>query len=104
MINNYITYMWREAPNVREDKVYRFQTNDSKINLKMRRRKDFELAAVGINTKIWIYQTKKQSLEEAKSTLINITLCKINFETTERIFTANKRDSLNLGEQFSLAY
>lgn len=104
MINNYITYMWREAPNIREDKVYRFQTNDSKINLKMRRRKDFELAAVGINTKIWIYQTKKQSLEEAKSTLIKITLCKINFKTTERIFTAHNKDALNLGEQFSLVF
>jgi len=34
MMNNYITYMWREAPNIREDKVYRFQTNDSKINTK----------------------------------------------------------------------
>ena len=104
MMNNYITYMWREAPNILEDKVYRFQTNDSKINLKLRKRKDFELAAVGINTKIWIYQTERRSLEEAKNTLRNITLCKINFETTERIFTANNKDALNLGEQFSLAF
>ena len=103
-MKNYVTYMWREAPNIRKDKVYRFQTNDSKINLKMRKRKDFELAAVGINTKIWIYQIERRSLEEAKSTLRSITLCKINFETTERIFTANRRDSLNLGEQFSLAF
>ena len=104
MMNNYITYMWREAPNIREDKVYRFQTNDSKINLKMRKRRDFQLAAVGINTKIWIYQTEKHSLEEAKSTLMDITLCKINFEATERVFTAKNKDALNLGEQFNLAF
>jgi len=104
MINNYTTYMWREAPNKREDKVYRFQTNDSKINLKMRKRKDFKLAAVGINTKIWIYQTEKHSLEEAKSTLMDITLCKINFEASEKVFIAKNRDALNLGEQFNLAF
>ena len=35
---------------------------------------------------------------------MDITLCKINFETTERIFTANNKDALNLGEQFNLAF
>jgi hypothetical protein len=90
--------MWREAPNIQGDKVYRFQTNDPSINLKMKRRKDFKLAAIGITTKIWIYQTEKQS------TLRKVTLCKINFETAERIFTANNKNALNIGEQFSLAF
>ena len=103
-MNNYITYMWREAPNIQEDKVYRFQTNDPSINLKMKKRKDFKLAAVGITTKIWIYQTEKYSLEEAKNILRKVTLCKINFETAERIFTANNKNALNIGEQFSLAF
>ena len=58
-MNKYSTYMWREAPEIVGDKIYRFQTNDSKVNRKMRRRKDFELTLNGINTSMWVYRTRK---------------------------------------------
>ena len=87
-MGNYVTYMWREAPEIPKDKVYRFQTNDPKINRRMRRRKDFTLAAVGLNKKVWIYRTKKYSLKDAKKTLGRVTRCQINFEPSESIYTA----------------
>ena len=42
------TYMWREYPFIRGDRSYRFQTNDSSINKKMRQRQDFKLAMWGL--------------------------------------------------------
>ena len=104
MNNYYITYMWREDPATQKDKVYRFQTNDPETNLRMQKRKDFKLSTVGINEKLWIYRTKKSSLEEAKKTLKRLSRCQINFIMAEGIFVANDKVIVSPGEQFSLAF
>ena len=74
------TFMWREAPEITGDKIYRFQTNNSEINRRMRRRKDFTLSSYGMNIKMWGYRTKKYSLKDAKKTLKRITRQNIDFD------------------------
>ena len=49
--------MWREYPFIRGDRSYRFQTNDSSINKKMRQRQDFKLAMWGLNKNVKQYNT-----------------------------------------------
>jgi len=67
------TYLWRECPTMRGDKVYRIQTNDPKIHRKMSKRNKFTLVLYGINKNIWVYQTEFISLYKAKRTLGNLT-------------------------------
>ncbi len=83
------TYMWREAPGIPKDKVYRFQTSDPNINRRMRRRKDFKLTCYGMNKKFWIYQTKKYSLKDAKKTLQRVTRQNIDFDAVNDVFCTN---------------
>ena len=104
MSNYYITYMWREAPETQKDKVYRFQTNDPEINLRMEKRKDFKLAVVGLNEKLWIYKTKIYSLKEAKDTLTMLTFCRINFRPIENIFVTQNGFKVKPGEQYRMAF
>ena len=85
------TFMWREAPEISGDKIYRFQTNDPEVNRRMRRRKDFKLSAVGINTRFWIYRTKKYSLKEAKNTLKRITRMQYSYNNSEKIYFSDHR-------------
>ena len=77
------TYMWREYPFIRGDKSYRFQTNDSAINKRMRQRKDFKLAMWGLNNNIWVYITEKNTANKARRTLSNITQGPVK-KTSER--------------------
>tara|TARA_R110000823_G_scaffold24929_1_gene73813 strand:+ start:819 stop:1103 length:285 start_codon:yes stop_codon:yes gene_type:complete len=72
------THMWRECPFIRGDKAYRFQTDDPHIHKKMRQRKDFKLAIWGLNKKLWVYVSDKNTLEKAKRTLGNLTHGKVN--------------------------
>ena len=87
-MNKTFTYMWREAPEITGDKIYRFQTSDPRINRKMRRRKDFELSLFGINDKVWVYRTRKYSLKDAKKTLKAITGQNIDFDAIFSVFYA----------------
>ena len=83
----YVTYMWREAPEIPKDKVYRFQTNDPEINRRMRRRKDFKIALKGFNSKFWVHKTKKYSLKEAKNTLSRVSRKEIQYIKDKRVFS-----------------
>ena len=85
-MRNYVTYMWREAPEIPKDKIYRFQTNDPEVNRRMRRRKDFSLALKGLNSKFWVYKTKKYSLKEAKNTLSRVSRKDIRYIKDKHVF------------------
>tara|TARA_Y100000996_G_C22264343_1_gene537266 strand:+ start:235 stop:534 length:300 start_codon:yes stop_codon:yes gene_type:complete len=89
-----ITYMWREAPEIVGDKIYRFQTTDPIIHKRLRRRKDFKLSIVGINKPIWIYKTRKHSLKEAKNTLQNISNGQLVYDETDKIYYCHTRKCL----------
>ena len=67
------TYMWKEYPFIKKDKSYRFQTADSIINRRMKQRSDFDLVLLGLSENIWVYQTNKYSLKDAKKTLNRVT-------------------------------
>ena len=67
------TYMWKEYPFIKKDKSYRFQTADSIINRRMKQRSDFDLVLLGLSENIWVYQTNKYSLKDAKKTLSIVT-------------------------------
>ena len=86
--------MWREAPEIVGDKIYRFQTNDPIIHKRLRRRKDFKLSIVGINKPIWVYKTKKYSLKEAKNTLQNISNGQLVYDETDKIYYCHTRKCL----------
>ncbi len=94
--------MWREAPEIPKDKVYRFQTNDPEINGRMRRRKDFKLVLKGLNSKFWVYKTQKYSLKEAKNTLSRVSRKEIQYIKDKRVFRTimnidtNRKDYKNL--------
>jgi hypothetical protein len=82
------TYMWREYPFIRGDKAYRFQTNDPHMHKKMRQRKDFRLVLWGLNKRLWVYVSTKNSLEKARRTLGNLTHDKVKKDTVESVFWA----------------
>tara|TARA_Y100000034_G_scaffold70594_1_gene85179 strand:+ start:40 stop:366 length:327 start_codon:yes stop_codon:yes gene_type:complete len=84
-METYKTYMWQEQ---RGEPYFRFQTNDPKIHGKMRRRKDFSLAGVGINAPIWIYTASFYSPQKARQTLTRLTGSTIEKNAAESEFWA----------------
>jgi len=78
--NNTSTCMWREAPFLRDDKVWRFYTTDPDVNKRMRQRLDFKLVVYGMNKRLWVYATLKNSAKDAKKTLKRITRRNIQFD------------------------
>jgi len=80
------TYMWREYPSIRGDKHYRYQTNNPDIHKKMRQRKDFKLVLWSLNSRLWVYVSKKNTLEKAKRTLGNLTRDKVKKVTSSKLF------------------
>ena len=86
-MQNYITYMWREAPKIPKDNIYRYQTNDPEVNRRMTRRKDFKLVLKGLNSKFWVYKTKKYSLKEAKKTLSRVSHQEIRYIKDKAVFS-----------------
>ena len=102
-MKNFITYMWREAPDIPKDKTYRFQTNDPEINGRMKRRKDFKLVLKGLNSKFWVYKTKKYSLKEAKSTLSRVTRKEIQYIKDKHVFSTLMNINTNIRDYKNLA-
>jgi len=80
------TFMWREHPFIRGDKNYRYQTNNPDIHKKMRQRKDFKLVLWSLNSRLWVYVSKKNTLEKAKRTLGNLTRDKVKKVTSSKLF------------------
>ena len=60
------TFMWQECNSKKNNKTYRFQTNDSSLKRIMQRRNDFKLVLWGVKDHIWVYKTKRKSLKNAK--------------------------------------
>lgn len=92
--------MWREAPFLRDDKIWRYQTNDPGVYKRMRQRSDFKLVCYGINIRLWVYRTRKNSAKEAKMTLKRVTRQRIHFDTENKeyftdpgVIVAHKKES-----------
>ncbi len=95
--------MWREAPEITGDKIYRFQTNNPEINRRMKRRKDFTLSSYGMNIKMWVYRTKKYSLKDAKKTLKRITRQNIDFDPLHDMYFSFCKDENTSTENVKMA-
>jgi hypothetical protein len=81
-------YMWREYPFIKKDKSYRFQTSDPIINRRMKQRSDFQLVLWGLNENIWVYQTNKYSLKDAKKTFSRVTRQVIKYDSFNEVYYA----------------
>ena len=55
-----MTYFWREYKN-----YYRLQTDDKELHQRLKRRKDADLCAEGINCKLWVYRIKYNTPRDA---------------------------------------
>ena len=82
------TYMWKEYPFIKKDKSYRFQTADPIINRRMKQRSDFDLVLLGLSENIWVYQTSKYSLKDAKKTLTRVTRQVIKYDAFYEVYYA----------------
>ena len=82
------TYMWKEYPFIKKDKSYRFQTADPIINRRMKQRSDFDLVLLGLSENIWVYQTNKYSLKDAKKTLNRVTRQVIKYDAFYEVYYA----------------
>jgi|Marorgknorr_s2lv_3_1036020.scaffolds.fasta_scaffold113537_1 hypothetical protein len=78
--------MWRELPTTEGDKVYRIQTNDSKVHRRMYQRNGFSLVCEALNTNLWVYATEFISLRNAKRTFERITRQKIKYDSVEGVY------------------
>jgi len=80
-----MTYMWKEQRGVM---IFRFQTDESKVAERMRRRKKFALTARGMNCKLWIYIATFYSPQKSKGALAQLTGRKIKKDSSEDIYCA----------------
>jgi len=80
-----MTYMWQEQRGVM---VFRFQTDESRIAEKMRRRKRFILAGEGLNCKLWIYIATFYSPQKARGALAQLTGRKVKKDSCKDIYYA----------------
>ena len=56
-----MTYFWREHKN-----YYRLQTDDKELHQRLKRRKDADLCAEGINCNLWVYRFEFSTLKNAR--------------------------------------
>ncbi len=77
--------MWQEQRGVM---VFRFQTDESRIAEKMRRRKRFILAGEGLNCKLWIYIATFYSPQKARGALAQLTGRKVKKDSCKDIYYA----------------
>ena len=75
--------MWQE---VYGEPIFRFQTNDSGINRRMRQRADFTLVLLGLNDNLWVYQAQFYSPQKARQTLSRITRQEIQKDSGNDLF------------------
>jgi len=80
-----MTYMWQEQRGVM---VFRFQTDESRIAEKMRRRKRFILTGEGLNCKLWIYIATFYSPQKARGALAQLTGRKVKKDSCKDIYYA----------------
>lgn len=80
-----MTYMWQEE---RGKPYYRFQTDDSAVNKKMRQRKYFHLSAWGENCNLWIYSTQIKRPQNARRTLKILTGNEVKWDEKTEVFYA----------------
>ena len=83
--------MWRETPFSCYEKKYRYQTNISKINKKMRNRKDFKLITVSLDKNLWVYTTTRHTLKDAIKTFHSITKQPIQFDKENNIYYSHEK-------------
>lgn len=80
------TYMWQE---MRGERFFIFQTDEPKVNAKMRRRKNrFSLVGWGMNCKLWIYKAHFYSPQKAGAALANLTGRKVKKVTSDGVSCA----------------
>ncbi len=77
--------MWQEQRGVM---VFRFQTDESRIAEKMRRRKRFILTGEGLNCKLWIYIATFYSPQKARGALAQLTGRKVKKDSCKDIYYA----------------
>lgn len=80
-----MTYLWQEE---KGKQYYRFQTDDSLVAEKMRRRKRFVLAGRGINCRFWIYQVTLNRLRDAKKVLGVLSHKEVNYDASNEVYYA----------------
>ena len=78
-----MTFMWQEE---RGKKYYRFQTDESEIANKMRRRNKFEIVGWGDNCELWIFQAIFSRPDIARNAFQSITGRKAEYDDREEIF------------------
>ena len=80
-----MTSMWQEQ---RGEMIFKFQTDESKVAEKMRRRKNFKLTGQGMNCKLWIYICSFYSPQKARSALVQLTGRKVKKDSSKDIYYA----------------
>ena len=80
-----MTCMWRE---IKGDTIYRFQTDEKDIAIKMKRRKKFWLVGWGMNCSLWIYRVHFSRPDLARAALTSLTGKKIKYIPEEDVFEA----------------
>lgn len=75
------SFMWREQPHSKSNNYYRIQTSDKNVYAKLRRRSQFSLVGVGINSRVWIFRGRYSSMKNAKKSFSRISNRKIKKAT-----------------------
>lgn len=80
-----MTQMWQE---VRGEPYYRFQTDESEIASKMRRRKTFKQCSWGLNCPHWIFVTTYSTPQKARKALGILTSRPVQKDSKEGVYFA----------------
>jgi len=81
--DNLMSYMWQE---LRGDPTYMIQTEDPAIKNKLKRRKNFELIAYGVNCNFWKFGTSFSRPDIAKKTFVKIVRGEIYYSVEKDIY------------------
>ena len=80
-----MTHMWQLQ---RGENLFKFQSDESVVADKMRRRKKFILTGRGLNCKLWIYIATFYSPQKARGALAQLTGRKVKKDSSKDIYYA----------------